>query len=103
MGCSSSRAHRIEELRRSLEWPLSVFQQLRPWAASGHEERFLPPSLSAGCGFGKKPFGGRGATGEMRRLQSFGLGDGNASFDLFALFFAHPLTRFPLENRGLLL
>src|SRR5262249_6731656 len=37
----------------------------------GHEERFLPPRLSAGCGFSEETFAGTRANGRDGRLQIF--------------------------------
>jgi hypothetical protein len=39
--------------------------------ARGHEERFLPPRTSAGCGFSKETFGGTRRNGEDAPIPAF--------------------------------
>jgi hypothetical protein len=45
---------------------------LRWMTASGHEERFLPPRKSAGCGFGKETFAGSRCNGEDAPREAIG-------------------------------
>src|ERR1700730_13179456 len=60
MGCSSSRAHRIEELRRSFEWPLSDFPAAQAKGLFGasaalHNHSALVASIASPLAGGKWP------------------------------------------------